>query len=62
MPKRVQATRDCRPQNEELRELFSRAITTVRWVGHVARKGEQRYSRSVLVGRPEGQEPLEEMR
>ena len=50
VPKREQVTKDCRPCNEELHDVFWTAITTViklrrvRWAGHVARKGEQRYS------------------
>jgi len=30
----------------------------MRWVGHVARRGEGRGVRRVLVGKPEGKRPL----
>ena len=34
----------------------------MRWVGHVARMGEERGVYSVLVGKPEGRRPLERPR
>jgi len=30
----------------------------MRWVGHVARMGEERVAYRVLVGKPEGKNPL----
>jgi hypothetical protein len=30
----------------------------MRWVGHVARKGEKRNAYRILVGKPEGKRPL----
>jgi hypothetical protein len=30
----------------------------MRWVGHVARMGEERVVHTVLVGKPEGKRPL----
>jgi hypothetical protein len=51
--------------NDELHSLYSspnivRVIKSrrMRWVGHVARKGEGRDVYRVLVGRPEGKRPL----
>jgi hypothetical protein len=51
--------------NEELHNLYSspdiiRQIKSrrVRWVGHVARMGEERELYKVLVGKPEGKRPL----
>ena len=50
--------------NEELNDLYSspnivRVITSrrMRWVEHVARKGEERGYR-ILLGKPEGKRPL----
>jgi hypothetical protein len=34
----------------------------MRWVGHVARTGEERNVYRVLVGKPEGKDPLEKPR
>jgi hypothetical protein len=34
----------------------------MRWVKHVARKGEERKSYKVLVGTPEGKRPLKRQR
>jgi hypothetical protein len=34
----------------------------LRWVGHVARMGENRDALEVLVGKPEGKRPLERRR
>jgi hypothetical protein len=51
--------------NDELHSLYSspnivRVIKSrrMRWVGHVARRGEGRGVYRVLVGRPEGKRPL----
>ena len=51
--------------NEELNDLYSspnivRVINSrrMRWVGHVARMGEERGVYSFLVGKPEGKIPL----
>ena len=54
-----------RLHNEELNDLHSspnivRVIKSrrMRWVGHVARMGEERGVYRVLVGKPEGKRPL----
>jgi len=54
-----------RLHNEELNDLYSspnsvRVIKSrrMRWVGHVARMGEERGAYRVLVGEPEGKRPL----
>jgi hypothetical protein len=51
--------------NEELRDLYSspsiiRILESrmMRWVGHVARIGENRNVYRLLVGKPEGKSPL----
>ena len=51
--------------NEELNDLYSlpnivRLVKSrrMRWAGHVARMGEDRGVRRVLVGKPEGKRPL----
>jgi hypothetical protein len=51
--------------NEELHNSYSspdiiRQVKSrrMRWVGHVARMGEERKVYKVLVGRPEGKRPL----
>jgi hypothetical protein len=51
--------------NEELHNLYSspsiiRMINSrkMRWVGHVARRGEKRTAYRILVGKPEGSRPL----
>jgi hypothetical protein len=51
--------------NEELHNLYStpniiRQVKSrrMRWVGHVARMGEERKVYKVLVGKPEGKRPL----
>src|SRR5215475_13020967 len=55
--------------NAELNDLYSlpNIVSVVksrrmRWVGHVARMGEDRGVHRVLVGRPEGKRPLERPR
>jgi len=54
-----------RLHNDELNDLYSslnfvRVIKSrrMRWVGHVARMGEERGAYKVLVGKPEGKRPL----
>jgi hypothetical protein len=51
--------------NEELYNLYSspsiiRMIKSkrIRWTGHVARMGETRNARRILVAKPEGERPL----
>jgi hypothetical protein len=55
--------------NEELHNLYPspsiiRIIKSrrIRWVGHVAQMGEKRNVYSLLVGKPEGERPLERRR
>jgi hypothetical protein len=65
-PKRNEVTGEWRKlHNEELHILYSspniiRQIKSrrMRWVGHVARMGEERKVYKVLVGKPEGKRPL----
>jgi len=65
-PRRDEVTGEWRRMhNEELSDLYSspnivRVITSrrMRWVGHVARMGEDRGVYRVLVGKPEGKRPL----
>jgi hypothetical protein len=65
-PKRDEATGEWRRlHNEELNDLYSspninRVIKSrrMRWVWHVARLGEKRGAYRILVGRPEGRQPL----
>ena len=65
-PRRDEVTGEWRRlHNEELNDLYSspnivRVIKTrrMRWVGHVARMGEEREAYRVLVGKPEGKRPL----
>jgi hypothetical protein len=63
-PKRVEVTGGWRKlHNEELRDLYSspsiiRIIKSMRWVGHVARIGEEINVYRLLVGKPEGKRPL----
>jgi len=52
-------------RNEELNDLYSplnivRMIKSrrMRWAGHVADMGEERWVYRVLVGKPEGRRPL----
>jgi hypothetical protein len=55
-----------RLHNQELNDLYcSPNIVRVikwrrmRWAGHVARMGEERWVYRILVGKPEGKRPLE---
>jgi hypothetical protein len=65
-PKRDEETGGSKKlHNEELHNLYSSpSIITIiksrrmRWVGHVARMGEQRNAYRVLVGKPEGKRPV----
>jgi hypothetical protein len=65
-PKRDEVSGEWRKlHNEELRDLYSspsiiRIIKSrrMRWAGFVARMGEKRYAYRVLVGKPEGKNPL----
>ena len=65
-PKRDEVTGEWRKlHNEELNDLYSlpnivRVVKSgrMRWAGHVARMGEGRGVRRVLVGKPEGNRPL----
>jgi hypothetical protein len=66
LPKRDEVTREWRKlHNEELHNLYSspdiiRQVKSrrMRWVGHVARVGEERKVYKVLVGKSEGKRPL----
>jgi hypothetical protein len=65
-PKRDEVTGEWRKlHNEELNGLYSLPNIVwvvksgrMRWVGHVARMGEDRVVHRVLVGRPEGKSQL----
>jgi hypothetical protein len=65
-PKRDEVTGEWRMlHNDELNDLYSllnivRVVKSrrMRWVGHVARMGEERFVHRVLVGKPEGRRPL----
>jgi hypothetical protein len=65
-PKRDEVTGEWRElQNEELHNLYSspdiiRQVKSrrMRWVGHMARMGEERKVYKVLVGKPEGKRLL----
>ena len=62
-PKRDEVTGEWRKlHNEDLYSLLNivRVVKSrrMRWVGHVARMGEGRCVRRVLVGIPEGKRPL----
>ena len=65
-PKRDKVTGEWRKlHNEELWHLYSlpnivRVLKSrrMRWVGHMARMGEERCVHGVLVGKPEGKRPL----
>jgi len=69
-PRKDEATGEWRRlHNEELSDLYSspnivRVIKSrsMRWAGHMARKGEERAVYRVLVGKPEGRRPLERPR
>jgi hypothetical protein len=69
-PKRDEVTGEWRKlHNEELHILFSsphiiRQIKSrrMRWVGHVARMGEERKVDKVLVGKAEGKRSLRRLR
>ena len=66
VPRRDEVTGEWRRlHNEELNDLYSspnivRVIKSrrMRWVGHVARMGEERGAYRVLVGKPVGKRPL----
>jgi hypothetical protein len=68
-PKRDEMTGGWRKlHNEELHGLYSslsiiRVIKArrIRWAGHVARTGKVRGAYNILVGRPEGRRPLEDL-
>jgi hypothetical protein len=68
--KRDEVTREwSKLQNDELHVLYSssniiRQIKSrgIRWAGHVARKGEERNMYKVLMGKPEGNRPLDRPR
>jgi hypothetical protein len=65
-PKRDEVTGEWKKLlNEELHNLYSspdiiRQVKSrrMRWVGHVARMGEERKFYKFLVGKPEGKRPL----
>jgi len=65
-PKRDEVTGEWRKlRNEELNDLYSlpnmmRVVNSrrMRYVGHVARMGEDRVVHRVLLGKPEGKRPL----
>jgi hypothetical protein len=65
-PKRVDVTGEWRKLHyEELHNLYSSPVNIrkmksrlMRWVGHVARTGEERKLYKVLVEKPEGKRPL----
>jgi len=69
-PKRDGVTGEWRRlHNEELNDLYSspnivRVIKSrrMRWAGHVARVGEERWVYRFLVGKPEGRRPLGRLR
>jgi hypothetical protein len=64
-PKRDKVTRECRKlHNEEPNDLHSPNINQMiksrrmRWMGHVAHKGDRKGVYRDLVGKPEGKRPL----
>jgi hypothetical protein len=65
-PKRDEVTGEWKKlHNEELNDLYFSPIIIwviksrrMRWVGHVARRGERRGVYRVLVWKPEGKRPL----
>jgi hypothetical protein len=69
-PKRDEVTREWRKlRNEELHDLNSSPsiirimkARRIRWARHVARMGERRNAYRLLVGNPEGKEPIERPR
>jgi hypothetical protein len=69
-PKRDEVTGEWRKlHNEKLHNLYSSPdiirqvkLRRMRWVGHVARMGEERKAYKVLVGKPEGKRPLGRLR
>jgi hypothetical protein len=69
-PKRDEVTGECRKShNAELQNFYSspniiRQIKSrgMRWVGHVARMGEEINVYRVLIGKTEGKRPLERPR
>jgi hypothetical protein len=63
--KRDEVTGEWGQLHEELNDLYSspnivRVVKSrrMRWAGHVARMGVERWVQSVLVGKPEGKRPL----
>jgi hypothetical protein len=68
-PKSDEVTGEWRKLHNELHSLYSspniiRQIKSrrMRWAGHVAHMGEERYAYKVLVVKPEGKRPLERPR
>jgi hypothetical protein len=65
-PKRDEVTGEWRRlRNEELNDLYSSPniirvikLRIMRWAGHVARMGAKSGAYRILVGRPEGRQPL----
>jgi hypothetical protein len=58
-PKRDEVTGEWRKlHNEELRIIRMIKSRRMRWVGHVARMGENGDAFRLLVGKPEGKRPL----
>jgi hypothetical protein len=65
-PKRDEVTGEWRKlHNEEVNDLYSLPIIVrvvklrrMRWAGHVASMGEDRFMHRVLVGKPERKKPL----
>ena len=65
-PRRDEVTGEWRRlHNEELNDLYSTPNIVLgiksrrmRWAGHVARLGEEKWVYRVLVGKPEGKRPL----
>ena len=64
-PRRDEVTGEWRRLHEELNDLYNspnivRVIKSrrMRWAGHVARMGEERWVYRVLVGKSEGRRPL----
>jgi hypothetical protein len=69
-PKRDEVTEEWRTMhNGEHHNLYSSPdiirqikLSIMRWAGHVARMGERRNVNRVLVGKPQGNRPLERPR